>query len=285
MEFEDFIYNLSKTILKDFDVKTLFVNVVDQIREYLKAERSSLFFYDKDKDVLRSVVLTVEHDIDRIEIPVDKESIAGYTAFTKKILNIKDVRNEKELIKIDPDLKYHNPWLSIEGIETRSMLSVPIIKDGDILGVFQAINKDPYFNEDDEKVLRKISPIISIALDNVIKHSRMKIAQNIEKTILENISEAVVLIDNENKIVTFNSQFGEMTGYRFSKDDAKYKKIDEILPIVKTHIDKINFVRDYNIPEEIALDLIRIRIVPIKWECFLEGERNYVGLIFHFPHG
>ncbi|WP_456400112.1 GAF domain-containing protein [Persephonella sp.] len=285
MEFEDFIYNLSKTILKDFDVKTLFVNVVDQIREYLKAERSSLFFYDKDKDVLRSVVLTVEHDIDRIEIPVDKESIAGYTAFTKKILNIKDVRNEKELIKIDPDLKYHNPWLSIEGIETRSMLSVPIIKDGDILGVFQAINKNPYFNEDDEKVLRKISPIISIALDNVIKHSRMKIAQNIEKTILENISEAVVLIDNENKIVTFNSQFGEMTGYRFSRDDAKNKKIDEILPIVKTHIDKINFVRDYNIPEEIALDLIRIRIVPIKWECFLEGERNYVGLIFHFPHG
>jgi len=215
MSYEDFIYNLTKTILQDFDIKTLFINVTDQIRKFIGAERSSLFFYDREKNLLRSVVISVDQNVDKIEIPVDKESIAGYTALEKRILNIKDIHDKKELSSIDPDLKYHNPWLSIKGVETRSMLSVPVIKDGEVLGVFQAINKDPYFTEKDEEILGKITPLIAIALDNVIKYSKMRIAQNIEKVILENISEAVVLLDNENRIITFNSQFGEMTGYRF----------------------------------------------------------------------
>ncbi|ACO03236.1 MAG TPA: PAS domain-containing protein [Persephonella sp.] len=285
MSYEDFIYNLTKTILQDFDIKTLFINVTDQIRKFIGAERSSLFFYDREKNLLRSVVISVDQNVDKIEIPVDKESIAGYTALEKRILNIKDIHDKKELSSIDPDLKYHNPWLSIKGVETRSMLSVPVIKDGEVLGVFQAINKDPYFTEKDEEILGKITPLIAIALDNVIKYSKMRIAQNIEKVILENISEAVVLLDNENRIITFNSQFGEMTGYRFSRNEAKNKKIEEILPIIKAHLDKIDFVRKYMIPEEITLDLIRIRMVPIIWECVLEGRFEYVGLIFHFPRG
>ncbi len=285
MDYESFIYNLTKTILKDFDIKTLFINVTDQIKDFLGAERSSLFFYDKEKNLLRSVVISVDHNIDKIEIPVNKESIAGFTVLEKKILNIKDIHNKDELISVDPDLKYHKHWLNIKGVETKSMLSAPIIKDGEVLGVFQAINKDPYFTKQDEKVTEKITPLIAIALDNVVKYSKMKIAQNIEKVILENISEAVVLLDNDNRIITFNSQFGEMTGYRFSRKEAENKRIEDILPIIKTHLDKIEFVRRHMIPEEITLDLIRIRMVPIVWECILEGRFEYVGLIFHFPHG
>jgi len=285
MDYESFIYNLTKTILKDFDIKTLFINVTDQIKDFLGAERSSLFFYDREKNLLRSVVISVDHNIDKIEIPVNKESIAGFTVLEKKILNIKDIHNKDELISVDPDLKYHKHWLNIKGVETKSMLSAPIIKDGEVLGVFQAINKDPYFTKQDEKVTEKITPLIAIALDNVVKYSKMKIAQNIEKVILENISEAVVLLDNDNRIITFNSQFGEMTGYRFSRKEAENKRIEDILPIIKTHLDKIEFVRRHMIPEEITLDLIRIRMVPIVWECILEGRFEYVGLIFHFPHG
>ncbi|WP_457641559.1 GAF domain-containing protein [Persephonella sp.] len=285
MKYEDFIYNLTKTILLDLDIKNLFVNVTEQIREFLDAERCSLFFYDREKEHLRSVVISADKNISKVEIPVDKRSIAGYTALTKKILNIKNVYDREELKSIDPDLKYPDPWLSIEGKKIRSMLSVPIMGDGKVLGVFQAMNKIPFFTEEDEKIIEKIVPLIGIALNNVIKYSNMKIAQNIEKTILENISEAVVLLDSKNRILTYNSQFGEMTGYRFSKMNIENKKIDEILPLIKAHMDKIDFVRKHNIPQEITLDLIRIRIIPIKWKCVIKDDFDYVALIFHFPRG
>ncbi|MDQ7055388.1 MAG: hypothetical protein Q9M89_02375 [Persephonella sp.] len=87
---EDFIYQLSKEILSDLSLDRVLINVSNKIKDYIGAERASLFVYDPEEDSLNSVVLLADSGKPKnIQIPVSKESIAGFTVISGKTVNIK----------------------------------------------------------------------------------------------------------------------------------------------------------------------------------------------------
>ena len=283
---EDFIYSLSRQILSDFHLDKMLLNISNEIKNYLGAERASLFIYDPEDNTLNSVVLMADTgSIKRVQIPVNKESIAGFTAMQGKILNIKNVHNFEELYKIDKDLRYHSPWLFIPDVETTSMISVPIKKDGKLLGVFQAINKKGGFTIEDEEKILKIIPLLAIALDRAISINHVEMVRSIEKTIFDNISEGVVLVDYNFKIKQVNSSFLEMLGFRYKESELINMKIFDIIPNLREYERKFYFVMQNNISEELLLEMMRIKIIPISWECFHRKDVKYLALIFDFPRG
>ncbi|SNZ06687.1 PAS domain S-box-containing protein [Persephonella hydrogeniphila] len=283
---EDFIYQLSKEILSDLHLEKMLINISDKIKSYIGAERASLFVYDENDNTLNSVVLLADTGkIKSVQIPVSKESIAGYTALSGKILNIKNVHDFDELYRIDRELRYHSHWLYIPEVKTESVISVPITRDRKVIGVFQAINKEGGFTEEDEKKLKKLSPLIALAIDRAIYLNRLEMLRSIEKTVLENIREGVALVDLNLKVKEVNSSFIEMLGYRFTEEDIKEKNIFDIIPRLKEYKKKIDFVVENQISEEISLEIMRIKIIPINWECFTRKDIKYLALIFNFPHG
>jgi PAS domain S-box-containing protein len=283
---EDFIYQLSKEILSDLHLEKMLINISDKIKSYIGAERASLFVYDDENNTLNSVVLLADTGkIKSVQIPVSKESIAGYTALSKKILNIKDVHDFDELYKIDKELRYHSHWLYIPEVKTESVISVPITRDGKVIGVFQAINKEGGFTKEDEKKLKKLAPLIALAIDRAVYLNRLEMLRSIEKTVLENVKEGVALIDLNLKVKEVNSSFIEMLGYRFSEEDIIGRSIFEIIPRLKEYEKKMDFVIQNQISEEISLEIMRIKIIPINWECFTRKDIKYLALIFNFPHG
>ena len=71
------------------------------------------------------------------EMPVSPESIAGYSALTRKVLNIPDVK------QIPPEASYHyNASLDQKaGYDSRSMMAVPMLnREGEVVGILQLIN-------------------------------------------------------------------------------------------------------------------------------------------------
>ncbi|WP_457625233.1 GAF domain-containing protein [Persephonella sp.] len=283
---EDFIYQLSKEILSDLHLEKMLINISDKIKSYIGAERASLFVYDDENNTLNSVVLLADTGkIKSVQIPVSKESIAGYTALSKKILNIKDVHDFDELYKIDKELRYHSHWLYIPEVKTESVISVPITRDGKVIGVFQAINKEGGFTKEDEKKLKKLAPLIALAIDRAVYLNRLEMLRSIEKTVLENVKEGVALIDLNLKVKEVNSSFIEMLGYRFLEEDIIGRSIFEIIPRLKEYEKKMDFVIQNQISEEISLEIMRIKIIPINWECFTRKDIKYLALIFNFPHG
>ena len=283
---EDFIYQLSKEILSDLHLEKMLINISDKIKSYIGAERASLFVYDDENNTLNSVVLLADTGkIKSVQIPVSKESIAGYTALSKKILNIKDVHDFDELYKIDKELRYHSHWLYIPEVKTESVISVPITRDGKVIGVFQAINKEGGFTKEDEKKLKKLAPLIALAIDRAVYLNRLEMLRSIEKTVLENVKEGVALIDLNLKVKEVNSSFIEMLGYRFLEEDIIGRSIFEIIPRLKEYEKKMDFVIQNQISEEISLEIMRIKIIPINWECFTRKDIKYLELIFNFPHG
>ncbi len=70
-------------------------------------------------------------------LPISRESIAGYVALTKKVLNIPDVRN----IPREASYHYNASWDERAGYVTRSMMVVPMLnRQGIVAGVLQLIN-------------------------------------------------------------------------------------------------------------------------------------------------
>jgi len=80
-------------------------------------------------------------DLTEIRVPVSTTSIAGYVAFSRKPLLIKDVEDEQELKKSHPNLRYNNSFTASIAFQSKSMVVVPIEHKQVLLGVLQIINR------------------------------------------------------------------------------------------------------------------------------------------------
>ena len=68
-------------------------------------------------------------------------SVAGYTALSQSPYRIEDVRQDTNLSKINPHLKYNSTYDKITGVFARSLLSIPLMYASVVLGVFQAVSR------------------------------------------------------------------------------------------------------------------------------------------------
>jgi HD-GYP domain-containing protein (c-di-GMP phosphodiesterase class II) len=100
-------------------------------------------------------------------LPIDEKSVSGYSALTKKTINIAD------MYSIPPDAPYsfNSSFDMLSGYKTTSTLTIPLAtSEGKLLGVIQVINsKDEQghivpFSEDDEFLITHFAANATIAL-------------------------------------------------------------------------------------------------------------------------
>lgn len=80
-------------------------------------------------------------DIREIRVPVSTTSIAGYVAFSRRPLLIKNVRDPDELKQFHPNLHFNSAFEEPTDFRSESMLVVPIATNDVLLGVLQIINR------------------------------------------------------------------------------------------------------------------------------------------------
>lgn len=80
-------------------------------------------------------------DITETRVPVGTTSIAGYVAFSRKPLVIRDVNDREELRSIHPNLMFNDRFSDEAAFECRAMLVVPIKYEQVLLGVLQVMNR------------------------------------------------------------------------------------------------------------------------------------------------
>ncbi len=76
------------------------------------------------------------------KLPVTDQSVAGYVALHKKIINIRDVYDAKELESYSPHLNFLRVVDTKTGYRTRQMLVAPVVdaQSKELIGVVQLIN-------------------------------------------------------------------------------------------------------------------------------------------------
>ena len=144
-----------------FDRQEVLKHTMDMIRTIMNVEAGSLLLIE-DGALAFKVAFNSNPEInigalDTLRVQLG-QGIAGYSAARGEPVIVRDTRDSRQFT---PDFDRQT------GFQTRSILCVPLISRGRVLGVIEVINKlNGAFNDDDLHLLQSIATSVSIALEN-----------------------------------------------------------------------------------------------------------------------
>ena len=238
---------LSKSSL---DIDETLKNVMDQAKELMNADRSTLWLLDADRQQFWTK-LPIGGQLREIRIPSGGNSFAAQVAQSRRPL----------LIPFDlydhPDSATSKETDQQTGYRTCSMLCMPVFNSNrDLIGVTQLINKirggdhEPYdaanwpeapecwkasFNHGDQDFMESFNIQAGVALQNATLFAEVKQQEQMQKDILRSLSDGVVSVDCNGAVVTMNESAKKILGFpashmlegRSITDLISIKEVDE----------------------------------------------------------
>ena len=168
VEYRKKLQNICNKVHAAVNLDEILIGLIDEIAQLFKAERLTIYVVDGKKQELVSRY-KIGDEIGEIRIPISSSSISGYSAFKKKVINIKNVYNNDELAAIDPNLKFDKRWDQQIGFTTKQVLVVPVLfKQKIVFGAIQLMNRKngDSFTAVDAQYAAELAKSLGIALYN-----------------------------------------------------------------------------------------------------------------------
>ena len=187
--------NVVSDVTAEIELDNLLQRVMTEATKMLKADRATLFLNDFRTGELFSRV-AMGDGVGEIRLP-NNVGIAGTVYQSKETINIPHAY---------ADLRFNPSFDKKTGYFTRSILCVPIMnKEGLCIGCTQVLNKKGgEFTTEDEARLRAFTQQVAIALENAQLFEDVAKERIYNHSMLESMSNAVVTINDEGKIITCN---------------------------------------------------------------------------------
>lgn len=208
------------------DLEETLSKVMDEAKELMKADRSTLWLLDPERDQLWTK-LPVNGTMQEIRIPMGA-GFAGQVATT----------GEPVLIPFDlydhPNADTAKETDKKTGYRTCSMLCMPVFNaDGELIAVTQLINKrrqgefpayDPVnypeapdcwrasFNRNDQEFMKAFNIQAGVALQNAKLFDTVKQQEQLQRDILRSLSNGVIATDREGRIIAANDSARKLLG-------------------------------------------------------------------------
>ncbi|BAY60616.1 adenylate/guanylate cyclase with GAF and PAS/PAC sensors [Calothrix brevissima NIES-22] len=203
----------------NLDLEDTLKRVMDEAKELMNADRSTLWLIDRDRQELWTKI-TQDNGIKKeLRVPIGK-GFAGIVAASGKKLNIPfDLYNHPDsetAKKIDQETNFR----------TCSLLCMPVFNaDQELIGVTQLVNKrksgdfPPYdhslwpkapecfqasFDRDDEEFMEAFNIQAGVALQNAQLFAKVKQQEQMQRDILRSLSNGVISTDKSGLIIAAN---------------------------------------------------------------------------------
>ncbi|CAF0761005.1 unnamed protein product [Rotaria sordida] len=210
----DFLLAVTKSIFQELvSMDAVMLKIMSYAKKLVNADRASLFMVDSRTKELYARIFDIgreEHDVlnsllvnDKngqmqknlssderacIRFPMDK-GIAGYVAATGKTLNITDAYSDERFNR-DIDQK--------TGYKTKTLLCMPIMIQGNVIGVVQMVNKkNGPFTKSDEESFETFAVYCGLALHHASLYDRIRRSEQKCKVALEVLSYHASCPDEE----------------------------------------------------------------------------------------
>lgn len=163
------------------DINALLVYILESAMRLVHCESSSLLLAKEDGS-LRFVVALGPKGAEAQNIPVAKNSIAGWVSENNKSLIINNVAS---------DPRFSTTVQKKTGYVSRNMIAIPMRVKGKCVGVIELINKaeQAVFNNDDLAVLESLADQAAIAYVNADSYRSAKETISVLSSTIENGSE------------------------------------------------------------------------------------------------
>uniref|UniRef100_A0A7V6DPI6 diguanylate cyclase n=1 Tax=Desulfobacca acetoxidans TaxID=60893 RepID=A0A7V6DPI6_9BACT len=151
----------SKALVSAYDMETLLTAVLERIKVLIPARNWSLLLLDpQSRELYFAVTVGVDQQLLKgVRLKIG-EGIAGTVAQTGKPMFIADTSEDPRFSqKVD----------HITGFDTRSIIALPLLVRGEVVGVFEVVNVEDhdFFREKYLPLLEILGDYVAIAVDNV----------------------------------------------------------------------------------------------------------------------
>ncbi len=167
LEFTKNLNHVTNKIHATSNIDEIMLDVSKDICTLFNADRLTIYVVGDDKASLVSKVKTGLNSFKDLKLPIAEQSIAGYAAFNKKLLNLSDVYDVQELATHSSSLHFLQDVDKRTGYRTKQMLVAPIVEEGgDLVGVMQVINNKAGlpFPSMVEEGARELAQTLAVAL-------------------------------------------------------------------------------------------------------------------------
>jgi len=237
-------------LYSEVNLGLLLEKITAGIRGYLACAEASIFIYDAEKEELTFETATGEKARELKKIVLKKgQGVAGWIAAKRRGVIIDDCSRDRRHTAM-VDQKTH--------FQTRSLLGVPVLMGGRLLGVLEAVNKlRGNFTNADLGLLAKMAAFLAIPLQNAVLIRQMLEKEKVEKElqIARDIQQSFLLQDP----VVFPGLDIAFLNISASKMGGDYY---EIMPLNEREIVfSINDVAGHGIPASLLMAVFRSSFV------------------------
>ncbi len=122
------------------NIEQIMLDASQDICKLLNADRLTLYAVHEDQSAIVSKLKTGLNTSRELKLPISPQSLAGYVAYSRQMLNLADVYDDEALKQIHPALTFLKEVDKRSGYRTKQMLVAPIMEGGVLYGVLQVIN-------------------------------------------------------------------------------------------------------------------------------------------------
>ena len=142
LDFSKNLHVVTNKIHATNNIDEIILEVSKDICTLFNVDRLTIYSVSEDKSCIISKVKTGLNSFKDLKLPIANQSIAGFIALSKKVANIKDVYDERELRELSSQLHFQKEVDKRTGYRTKQMLVAPIlnVNNDELLGVVQLLN-------------------------------------------------------------------------------------------------------------------------------------------------
>lgn len=205
------------------DLDSFLQSVISEASELTNSELASILEYDETADELRFLTVQwFDRDVLRpMGVPLEG-SAAGWVFRKRQPLIIQDAKADKRHFKVVDRVTKH---------ETNSLVAVPLMVRGEVIGVLEALNKkdNAHYTEEDLAILGTLGALAGQAMRNAALERKMRVAK-VELAELERLKSDFVAITSHELRTPLGLILGHAT---FLKELVGEEHADQLDTIVR----------------------------------------------------
>src|SRR5512134_3857225 len=204
------------------DLESFLQTIINEAIELTNSELASILEYDETAAELRFLAMHwFQRDLLRpVGVPLDG-SAAGWVYRRSQPLIIQDVKVDQRHFKEVDHVTKH---------ETHSLIAVPLMVRGEVVGVLEALNKkdDAHYTEEDLTILETLGALAAQAMKNVNLQRKVR-ATSIELAELERLKTDFIAITSHELRTPLGLILGHATFLRELASEEYAEQLDMII--------------------------------------------------------
>jgi HD-GYP domain-containing protein (c-di-GMP phosphodiesterase class II) len=199
---------ISHHMQQTLDIQVLIPLVLEEVNKAIRAEAQSLWLLNEETHLIACHYATGPggEAIKKVKVPVGK-GIVGASIERQEPILLNDAQSDDRVFRAAD---------SQTGFVTRSLICVPMVRQGKAIGAIQAVNKlgSTLFTHDDLELLRSIADSAALAIENARLYAEL--AASYDST-LDALTAALDLRDRETeghsrRVVEYTARLARQMG-------------------------------------------------------------------------